>query len=114
VAKTGFTAPWLAYLLEQADFGEIGRVERFEEIGIPDASVSPQPFGVNISLNMRAVAGGAGMPPSLTSPSPFERALNPVDRALALGMAVSTRLRSQAMLRRHRTLEDDLAGRGHG
>ena len=106
--KTGFTAPWLAHLLENAGFGEVRHLERFEEIGIPDASVSPQPFGVNISLNMRAVAGGAGVPPKLMSPTAIERALNSLDRALSLGMAVSTAVRSRAMLRRRRALESKL------
>jgi predicted SAM-dependent methyltransferase len=109
--KTGFTMPWLAHLLQNADFGDVRRVERFEEVGVPDASVSPQPFGVNISLNMRAVAGGSGLPPHLSSPTPIERALNPVDRLLSLGMAVSTALRSRAMLRRRRSLEEELSPR---
>jgi hypothetical protein len=107
--KTGFTGPWLAYLLDSAGFGDVRRVERFDEIGIPDASVSAQPFGVNISLNMRAVAGANGLPPRLLSATPLERALNPLDRALWLGMAVSTALRSRAMLRRRRALEDVLS-----
>jgi predicted SAM-dependent methyltransferase len=109
--KTGFTAPWLAHLLEDAGFGEVRRVERFEEIGLPDASVSPQPFGVNISLNMRAVAGARGMPPQLFSQSRLERALGPLERLLSLGMAVSSALRSRIMLRRRRALESTLAER---
>jgi predicted SAM-dependent methyltransferase len=107
--KTGFTAPGLAHLLEDAGFGEVRRVERFEEIGIPDASFSPQPFGVNISLNMRAVAGAEGIAPRLMAPTKLERALNLLDRALSLGMAVSTALRSRAMLRRRRALESAIS-----
>jgi predicted SAM-dependent methyltransferase len=108
--KTGFTAPWLAYLLENAGFGEARRVERFDEIGLPDASFSPLPFGVNISLNMRAVAGGAGTPPRMLAPTRLERAMNPIDRALLLAMTVSTKLRSRAMLRRRQTLERRMDG----
>lgn len=107
--KTGFTAPWLAHLLENAGFGDARRVDRFDEVGVPDASVSPQPFGVNISLNMRAVAGAAGLAPRLTAPTVIERAMNPIDRFLSLGMAVSTAIRSRAMLRRRRLLEDALS-----
>jgi predicted SAM-dependent methyltransferase len=110
--KTGFTAPWLAHLLEDAGFGEVRRVERFEEIGLPDASVSPQPFGVNISLNMRAVAGAGGVPPELVTPSRLERAFNPFERALSFGMAASTALRSRVMLRRRRALEDTFEAGG--
>jgi predicted SAM-dependent methyltransferase len=98
--KTGFTAPWLAYLLTNAGFGDVRRVDRFEEIGVPDASVSPQPFG-----------GGAGPPPRLLKPTALERAMNPIDRFLSLGMAVSTAIRSRAMLRRRRSLEGALSDR---
>ena len=107
--KTGFTTPWLSHLLENAGFGDVRRVERFDEVGIPDASFSPQPFGVNISLNLRAVAGAGGVAPRLMAPTPFERALNPLDRALSFGMAVSTALRSRAMLRRRRALESAIS-----
>jgi predicted SAM-dependent methyltransferase len=109
--KTGFTAPWLAYLLSNAGFGEVRRLDRFDEVGIPDASVSALPFGVNISLNMRAVAGGHGLPPRLVMPTLVERAMNPIDRLLWLGMAVSTAIRSRAMLRRRRSLEGALSDR---
>jgi predicted SAM-dependent methyltransferase len=103
--KTGFTAPWLAYLLDNAGFGDIQRVERFDEVGLPDASFLPHPFGVNVSLNMRAVAGGTGVPPQMLAPTRVERALKPIDGILMLAMAVSSKLRSRAMLHRRQTLE---------
>jgi predicted SAM-dependent methyltransferase len=95
--KTGFTAPWLAHLLREAGFREIQRVTRFAEIPIADASVSPLPFGVNVSLNMRAVAGGADRLEGMMSAVGAERAFNVLDRVLMLAMQVSTRLRARIM-----------------
>ena len=104
--KTGFTAPWLAYLLNQAGFGAVKREERFREINLRDASFSPLPFGTNISLNMRATAGEGTMID--VSPDPGSRAFNLVDRALTTGLMVSTAVRARIMERRRRRIERDL------
>ncbi len=104
--KTGFTAPWLAYLLNQAGFGSAKREERFAEINLRDASFSPLPFGTNISLNMRATAGAGPMID--VSPDPGSRAFNLVDRALTTGLMVSTAARARIMERRRRRVERDL------
>jgi predicted SAM-dependent methyltransferase len=103
--KTGFTAPWLAHLLRETGFGEIRRVTRFAEIPVADASASPLPFGVNVSLNMRAVAGGADRLDGMMSPGAAERAFNLIDRMLMLAMQVSTGLRARIMRRRLARIE---------
>ena len=105
--KTGFTGPWLAYCLDQAGFGEVERVDRFPGIRVDDGSYSPIPFGTNVSLNMRAVVGGAPLDPQLLRPTRAERAFNKVDRLLEHGMTFSTRLRSRLMARRRRRLFGD-------
>lgn len=106
--KTGFTALSLAALLTEAGFGEVRRVERFREIAAADASYSPLPFGVNISLNIRAVAGAQPLPPELLRRTRAERMFNVLDFALQAGMVVSTRARSRLMAPRRRTLEQRL------
>jgi predicted SAM-dependent methyltransferase len=106
--KTGFTAPWLAHLLREAGFGEIRRVDRFAEISVADASFSPLPFGVNLSLNMRAVAGGVDRLEGSMSAGRGERAFNLIDRALMLAMQISTGLRMRLMRARLRRIEDEL------
>jgi predicted SAM-dependent methyltransferase len=98
--KTGFTAPWLAHLLREADFGDIYRVERFREIPVSDASFSPLPFGVNVSLNIRAVAGGRDEIDPLMRAGRAERAFNLLDRVLMRSMRISTTLRALLMARR--------------
>ena len=103
--KTGFTAPWLAHLLREAGFGEIRRVDRFAEIPVADASFSPLPFGANVSLNMRGVAGGADELAGMVSPGPAERSFNFIDRILMLAMQVSTALRARIMKRRLARIE---------
>jgi predicted SAM-dependent methyltransferase len=103
--KTGFTAVWLAKLLDDAGFGDVRRVERFEDVGINDASFSPLPFGRNVSLNMRAVAGAAPLEPRDLERAPGELALEKLDRLLAFGMDVSTSLRARLMARRRRRIE---------
>jgi predicted SAM-dependent methyltransferase len=102
--KTGFTAPWLAYCLDQAGFGDVRRVDRFTELRVDDGSYSPIPFGVNVSLNMRAVAGGTGLDAEQLRPTRAEHAFNKLDRLLEHGMTASTRLRSRLMARRRRRL----------
>ncbi len=104
--KTGFTAPWLAYLLSEAGFGTVRQEERFVDIGAMDATVSPLPFGVNMSLNMRAVAGEGTLP--ALRPTSAERAFNVIDRTLLFGFAVSTSLRARVMARRRRKIEKSL------
>jgi predicted SAM-dependent methyltransferase len=103
--KTGFTAVWLAKLLDDAGFGDVRRVPRFEEIGINDASFSPLPFGRNVSLNMRAVAGAKPLDANDLERGAGEKALEKLDRVLTFGMEVSTSLRARLMARRRRRIE---------
>jgi predicted SAM-dependent methyltransferase len=110
--KTGFTAPWLAYLMRNAGFGEIEKVDRFAEIPVADASFSPLPFGVNISLNMRGVAGGADRLVGTMSPEGWTRAFDAFDRLLLLAMHVSTGVRARIMRRRRARLERELGDSG--
>lgn len=100
--KTGFTAPWLAYCLDQAGFGDAKRVDHFPETRVDDGSYSPIPFGANISLNMRAVAGGAPLARPALEPSRAELAFQRFDRLLEHAMTLSTRTRSRLMERRRR------------
>ncbi len=104
--KTGFTAPWLTALLNDAGFGSTERVERFSEVGANDASWSPLPFGTNISLNMRAVAGGEPLAPELLARERFNVAFDAVDRTLTFALRGSSFLRARLMQRRRRRLED--------
>ena len=108
--KTGFTAPWLAYQLGEAGFGRVRRVDRFEGIGRTDTSHSPAPFGVNLSLNMIAVAGDEPPPRELVQPERFERAFFRFDRLLEHGLNLSSRIRARLMDRRRRELERSLGG----
>lgn len=108
--KTGFTDVWLGHLLIQAGFGTVRRVKRFDEIGELDLSMSPQPFGVNVSLNMRAVAGAAGWPPEHADRGPIEHGFNGIDAVLRTGLAISSSLRARVMGRRRRALERSLNG----
>jgi hypothetical protein len=108
--KTGFTAPWLAYLLIEAGFGDVRRVERFHGIARHDTSHSPVPFGVNVSLNMVAVAGGQPLPDDLFRPQPFERMFSLLDTGLAHALNISTSIRARLMDRRRRRLERALDG----
>ncbi|MDX6537208.1 MAG: hypothetical protein QOD37_1549 [Gaiellales bacterium] len=103
--KTGFTAVWLASLLNDAGFGEVKRVTRFEDVGMNDASFSPLPFGRNVSLNMRAVAGAAPLDARDLERGAGELALEKLDRLLAFGMDVSTSLRARLMARRRHRIE---------
>jgi predicted SAM-dependent methyltransferase len=103
--KTGFTAPWLSALLTDAGFGSVERVERFREVGAADTSFSPVPFGRNISLNMRAVAGAAPLADELFARTKAEGLLDRLDWALLAGMVISTRARSRIMKRRRLALE---------
>lgn len=107
--KTGFTAAWLAHLLAEAGFRDIRRVPRFEEVPGADGSFSPLPFGVNVSLNMRAVAG-AGEVLSLHSPGgALGAAFSVVDRLLMLALRVSTLLRARWLQRRLLKIEQGLS-----
>jgi predicted SAM-dependent methyltransferase len=106
--KTGFTGPWLASLLTDAGFGAVERVERFREVSAADTSYSPVPFGVNLSLNMRAVAGAGALPGELFARTATERLFDGLDKVLLTGMVVSTRTRSRLMSRRRCKLEQVL------
>ncbi|MFL5844120.1 MAG: class I SAM-dependent methyltransferase [Solirubrobacteraceae bacterium] len=106
--KTGFTEPWLAWLLDQAGFGDIRRVDRFAEVGANDASHSPLPFGKNVSLNMTGTVGGAPLPQADLAGRRIERAFDALDRPLSYALTVSTSLRARAMGRRRRRLEQHL------
>ncbi len=110
--KTGFTEPWLAHLMREAGFGEIKKVDRFAEIPVADASFSPLPFGVNISLNMRGVAGGVDRLEGTMSPERWTRAFDAFDRVLLLAMHVSTGVRARIMRRRRARLEKELRDPG--
>lgn len=109
--KTGFTAPWLASLLHDAGFGNVRRVPRFTDVGASDASFLPLPFGRNVSLNMRAVAGGddGGLAQDLVSKR-AEAAFNVLDRPLMLALSVSAMARARVMGRRRRRIERALDG----
>lgn len=102
--KTGFTAAWLASLLQDAGFGATRRVDRFDDIGVDDASFSPLPFGRNVSLNMRAVAGGELMPRQHFEQGVPERLLDRVDAVLSIALLLSTGLRARIMGRRRRRI----------
>jgi predicted SAM-dependent methyltransferase len=106
--KTGFTAPWLAGLLADAGFGSVQKVQRFRELSVADTSFSPVPFGRNVSLNMRAVAGGEPLPAELFARTPVERMLDLLDFVLMGAMIVSTRARSRIMGSRRQMLEREL------
>jgi predicted SAM-dependent methyltransferase len=109
--RTGFNDVWLTKLLNDAGFGTVRRVERFSDVPAIDASYSVLPFGRNISLNLRAVAG---LGPALTppwQPGAIERTLNVVDRVTTFAMQGSTAARSAMMGRRRRQLQRELDGR---
>jgi hypothetical protein len=95
--------------MREAGFGEIERVSRFAEVPVADASFSPLPFGTNISLNMRGVAGGADRLEGAMSPEGWSRPFDALDRVLMLAMHVSTGLRARIMKRRRARLERSLA-----
>ena len=97
--KAGFTEPWLEFLLRLAGFTDIERVDRFDEVGIADASYSPLPFGTSISLNMRAT-NGPGRPSWLPQPTRLERSLSVVGRGLELAMRARSAAQSRLALRR--------------
>jgi SAM-dependent methyltransferase len=97
--KTGFTEPWLAYVLGLAGVSQVERVVRFEEVGIADTSYSPFPFGRSISLNMRAFNGPAP-PVSLPAATPLERALWAVGTGIEFGMRARSAAQSWLALRR--------------
>ncbi len=108
--KTGFTLLWLAARLDESGFGALERVNRFEEVGVPDLSRSELPFGVNISLNVRAVAGGSPLPERDLRQPLDERVLDRLDRVLVLALRSSVLVRSRVMARRRRRLESAIRG----
>jgi SAM-dependent methyltransferase len=104
--KTGFTAPWLASLMAQADFGDIRQVDRFSGIERDDTSYSPAPFGVNVSLNMIATSGaGTSSLEGLLQPAPFESWFYRFDQLLQHALNLSSRVRARLMQRRRRRIE---------
>lgn len=103
--KAGFTAPWLAYLLTEAGFGSVRRVDRFEGLEREGTSHSSSPFGVNVSLNMIGVEGGERLPDELLRPAGFERAFFKVDRLFEHSLNLSSRIRARLMERRRQRLE---------
>ena len=104
--KGGFTDQWLAYSLAEADFGHMRRVKDFPEIGLQDSSASWQPFGVNVSMNMRAIAGRhePAFADHVTQTG-AERAFDSLDSVLHRAMAVSSDLRSRVMRRRQKRID---------
>lgn len=106
--KTGFTFLWLTKLLTDSGFGHITQVQRFGEVPIADSSCSPLPFGVNVSLNVRATAGGSTVPRILLERSRSERLMDGIDRVVYGVVAVLARLRMAFMRRRLRRLEGSL------
>lgn len=103
--KGGFTAVSLAHRLNEAGFGSVRQESRFHDIGEDDGSISPLPFGHNVSLNMRAVAGGEPLPPELLTSTRTDRAFERLDRVLYRCLDISTSLRARSMDRRRRALE---------
>jgi SAM-dependent methyltransferase len=104
--KTGFTAISLAALLDDAGFGSTERVERFSEVGANDGSWSPLPFGRNISLNVRSVAGAERLAQDLLVRERFNVAFDAVDTTLTFALRGSAFLRARLMQRRRRRLEE--------
>jgi len=106
--KTGFNAPWLAYLLNEAGFGEVRRVDRFEDVDVGDMTWSPLPFGRNISLNMRAVAGNGETVPLEGSATRI--VFGAIDTAIVYAAGGSSLLRSRLANRRRRAIDRQLRG----
>jgi predicted SAM-dependent methyltransferase len=108
VHRGGFNAVYLAALLADAGFGAIQRTDAFTEVGLRDATQSFEPFGVNVSLNMRAVAGAEPFDLSLAQPGAAERAFDRVDAVIHAAMRTSTKARALLMAVRRRRLERTL------
>lgn len=53
--RTGFNYRWMEYLLQENGFANIERYDPEEIHGIRDASFAEEPFGVNVSMNVRAI-----------------------------------------------------------
>lgn len=110
--KTGFTGVSLAARLTEAGFGSVKRVERFDEIAANDGSWSLAPFGVNVSLNMEAVAGDAPFAGRMLRRAAFEYGFDSLDRVLLFGLRASSLVRARLMERRRRQLEDAIHAPG--
>jgi predicted SAM-dependent methyltransferase len=108
VHRGGFNAAYLAALLAEAGFGAIRRADAFPEVGLRDATQSYEPFGVNVSLNLRAIAGAEPFDLRLVEPWLVERAFDRVDRVIHAAMRTSTKGRALAMAVRRRLLERTL------
>jgi predicted SAM-dependent methyltransferase len=104
--KTGFTAPYLAHLLQKAGFGTVRKVDRFLDVDAGDTTWSPLPFGVNISLNMRAVAGSGDLID--IRPEPAQRLLGGFDALIAKSSGAVAWARARMGNRRRRSIERQL------
>ena len=74
-------------------------------------SHAPEPFGVNISLNMIAIAGDEPLDPALLKPGAYERVFFKFDRLLEHGLNLSTRIRSRLIARRRDRIEKQIGAR---
>ena len=110
VHRGGFTDVYLAGLLAEAGFGAIRRTESFPEVGLRDATQSFEPFGVNVSLNLRAIAGAEPFDLGLARPWWPERIFDRTDRVIHAAMRASTRGRALTMAVRQRALRRSLNG----
>jgi predicted SAM-dependent methyltransferase len=103
--KAGFTPGWLTYLLTEAGFGNVQKVDRFAGLAAHGVSYSVMPFGINVSLNMIAVAGPHGSVAELMKPAPLEQAFFRVDRLFEHALNISSSVRTRLMNRRRRRIE---------
>jgi predicted SAM-dependent methyltransferase len=108
VHRGGFTDVYLAGLLAEAGFGAIRRTDGFPEVGLRDATQSYEPFGVNVSLNVRAIAGAEPFDLRLAQPWPPERVFDRIDRVIHAAMRASTRGRALTMAVRQRLIRRSL------
>lgn len=104
--KSGYTAVYLAYLLQEAGFGAVRKEDRFLDVDAGDTTWSPLPFGQNISLNMRAIASGGALIPM--RPERGQRLLNVVDASIAMATGVLARTRATMGNRRRGRIEAHL------
>ena len=106
--KTGFNAPWLGYLLNEAGFGDVRRVDRFDDVDVGDMTWSPLPFGRNISLNMRAVAGSGDAVP--LEGAATRMIFGAVDTMIVYAAGASSLMRSTLANRRRRRIDSQFRG----
>ena len=97
--KTGFNFSYLEWLLHDAGFNSVVRVDRSDDLGVLDASHSNLPFG-NISLNVEAMKGSRGNVPQRFRYTPLEQVLSVLADVLTKGLSVLVRLRIALIRRR--------------